>query len=254
PAGPFITAIDGHPASTRYAGNDPLIQQGARQINNPDAADAMVKDLYGAGMLGIHLVYDDRGGAVPKLDSNVVKALIEAAERRGMWVSAQASEEDDLVSLARWGVNPVFFSGAIEKPLALGPLVEQDTWLIPSTTFDQEKWISLPYAILDSLGVQVGFGSSQHHSQFRFGEAFHQAISTQMRGGRDPLKMLRAATWGAAQNLKADDRLGRIRSGFQADLLLISGEAWKAPESWQRPDWVMARGNVLVRNGQIVED
>jgi imidazolonepropionase-like amidohydrolase len=66
--------------------------------------------------------------------------------------------------------------------------------------------------------------------------------------GLEPLHALRAATVGAARAIGIEDKVGRLRSGYNADLIVVKGDPSKDIAALRSVRLVMRRGRVLFRS------
>ena len=56
-----------------------------------------------------------------------------------------------------------------------------------------------------------------------YGFGIARELELQQEAGFDPLEVIEHATWNGARMLGLDDRLGKVREGFVADLLVVNG-------------------------------
>ncbi len=73
-----------------------------------------------------------------------------------------------------------------------------------------------------AAGVPIALGSDVNNPFVFPGFSTHQELAWMVEAGLSPLAALRAATSSGAAFLRADDRIGRIAPGFEADLLLLA--------------------------------
>jgi imidazolonepropionase-like amidohydrolase len=71
--------------------------------------------------------------------------------------------------------------------------------------------------------------------------------------GLSNLEAIRSATLAGAELLEIEGNVGSIAPGKIADILVVDGDPSTSLEDLARVDVVMRSGNVLVRNGRIVD-
>ena len=69
--------------------------------------------------------------------------------------------------------------------------------------------------------VTTGDDAGYIYSMYGFGIA--RELELQEEAGFHPLEVIEHATWNGARMLGLDDRLGKVREGFIADLLVVNG-------------------------------
>ena len=69
--------------------------------------------------------------------------------------------------------------------------------------------------------VTTGDDAGYIYSMYGFG--ISRELELQEEAGFAPLEVIEHATWNGAQLIGMDDRLGKMREGFIADLLVVNG-------------------------------
>lgn len=100
---------------------------------------------------------------------------------------------------------------------------------------------------LDRAGVPILVGTDTPNPLLVPGFSLHHEMAALERAGIPRVRVLRAATLGAAEFLGVDDDVGAVRPGLRADLLLVRGNPLESLENAGRIETVVARGNVLDR-------
>jgi imidazolonepropionase-like amidohydrolase len=83
------------------------------------------------------------------------------------------------------------------------------------------------------------------------GFMLHRELELEVQAGIPPLKALQIATWNAARLLKQEGRLGVVRRGAAADLILVDGNPGEKISDIRRGRIVMKNG-VLFRCDQVL--
>jgi imidazolonepropionase-like amidohydrolase len=92
-------------------------------------------------------------------------------------------------------------------------------------------------------GVRFAMGSDAVYTMF--GENTRE-LAWFVKAGMTPEQALRTATVDAAQLLGVDDRLGRLKPGYLADIAAIDGNPLENIDAVQKVRWVMKAGSVVV--------
>jgi cytosine/adenosine deaminase-related metal-dependent hydrolase len=80
--------------------------------------------------------------------------------------------------------------------------------------------------VLHEFGMKGGLittGDDAGYIYSMYGFGISRELELQEEAGFQPLEVLEHATWNGARMLGLDDRLGKLREGFIADLLVVNG-------------------------------
>jgi imidazolonepropionase-like amidohydrolase/ABC-type multidrug transport system permease subunit len=120
--------------------------------------------------------------------------------------------------------------------------------------------MSMPIAI-DNLkrawqhGVTLVTGSDAGNFLVIHGPTVQHEMALWVKAGIPPAVALQAATYNAARLLKADDHIGSIRVGNDADLLIVDGNPLEDISVTERISWVVYKGErVYDRAGLFNQD
>ena len=80
------------------------------------------------------------------------------------------------------------------------------------------------------------------------GPAIHRELQLWVEAGIPPAVALQAATYNGAKLLRAADRMGLIRKGYEANLLLVDGSPLKEISVTERISMVMFKGERVDRS------
>ena len=81
------------------------------------------------------------------------------------------------------------------------------------------------------------------------GPAVHRELQLWVEAGIPPAAALQAATYNAARLLRADQRIGLIRKGYDASLLLVDGNPLQDISATERISTVFFKGERVDRSG-----
>jgi imidazolonepropionase-like amidohydrolase/ABC-type multidrug transport system permease subunit len=120
--------------------------------------------------------------------------------------------------------------------------------------------MSLPIAI-DNLkrawqhGVTLVTGSDAGNLLVIHGPTVQHEMALWVKAGIPPAIALQAATYNAARLLKADDHIGSVRVGNDADLLIVDGNPLEDISVTERISWVVFKGErVYDRAGLFTQE
>ena len=94
------------------------------------------------------------------------------------------------------------------------------------------------------LGIPLICGTDAGVKVTPFDETYLE-LMLMVQAGLSPLEAIRSATVRAARALKLDQQIGRIREGYQADLIAVRGNPLVDVSVFGRVDWVMRSGDAV---------
>jgi len=196
---------------------------------------------------------------LPQLSLAELTVLVEEAAAAGRDVMAHAHGSAGVVNAVRAGVRSVEH-GTLLTDEAIGLMVEQGTWLVPTLLAPQgvldaaAAGVALSDYVLDKArsvleahrvsfaravdaGVRVAMGTdcpvAPHGENLR-------ELELMLAGGMSPGAVLRAATLSAAELMRLDGELGSLEPGKRADLVVVDGDGLdleglrgRVRETWQ---------------------
>ena len=257
-AGPVITAPGGHPAGTLLKGNDAVIKLATRQVAKLDEGRAAVRELASGGVDLIKVVFDSgrpdsRFGLVPKLDAEVLQAVIAEAGASKLPVTAHwgnASELPILVAarpaqLEHAGRTPI--PDSVIKEIADARIAVDPTLAILSSILPPAEFSSGPFDNVRRLakaGVAITAGTDAPLGGLRFGDGLHRELELLVEAGLSPMEAIQAATIHPARILRRAD-LGTIEPGMRADLIVVAGHPLRSISDTRNVRMVLRDGKVF---------
>ncbi len=97
-------------------------------------------------------------------------------------------------------------------------------------------------------GTPLAMGSGSGTPMLVHGPALHRELQLWVDSGLSPAVVLEAATYDAARLLKAENRIGRVREGLEANLLLIEGNPLEQISSTEHIAAVLFKGERINRS------
>jgi imidazolonepropionase-like amidohydrolase len=114
----------------------------------------------------------------------------------------------------------VYFRGSVEN---------HGSYFFGWTSSQEAKWRKQYRIWMDAVrafaskGGLVTTGDDAGYIYSMYGFGISRELELQEEAGFHPLEVIEHATWNGAKLLGLDDRLGKIREGFIADLLVVNG-------------------------------
>lgn len=256
PSGRVFTAKGGHPVGTLMANDETASEAFAYQVSDINSARQVVKEMMDNGLSGITMVLDDIEGHVPKLTPEQVRALIEQVHKAKGWACVRIGTSADMRTAANAGADMIEYMPRDElDSVTLATLIETKPLLIPlliagdkletKPLGDERKGAAEKAAMLYRAGLQIGVGSMVGEED-SYGKLFHAEFAALVQAGVPTAHLLESATVYGAVPLKADDVLGKIAPGYEANLIMVAEKPWENLSVLDRPSWVMQQGRIVV--------
>ena len=246
------------PRRSDYAFDPP---QGAEEVSGIDEIVRAVRRQAAEGADWIKVYADfsvgPRGEVLPTFSAEELRALVETAHALGRPVAAHASSAEGMRRAVLAGVQtiehgdggtPEVFRLMKEKKVAWCPTLAAaeayaeyfDGWRkgagdVPARVVQSRAAFRAALA----AGVTICFGGDV--GVFSHGDNVRE-LELMVAGGMTPLAALRAATSGNAKSFGLDDRLGRIATGYRADLVAVEGDPTRDLAALRRVRAVVSRG------------
>ncbi len=160
----------------------------------------------------------------PGIDANL-EPIRQAMLGKGAVVVAVDRDDDILACVAAFeahGIKPILW-GAKSAIKVAGQIQGRVAGIITGTNV----------ARLSQAGIPIAFASQAEQGA----AALPQRVAALVAGGMSPTAALRSLTSDAARMFALDDRIGFLRAGFDADVLLLDGSPLNVSSTIQRV-WV----------------
>ncbi|MBF8290096.1 MAG: Metallo-dependent hydrolase [Chloroflexi bacterium] len=273
-AGAMLTRPGGGGEVTGEAGIDipASLRQGV--VRDPAEVRRTVHRLIEAGADVIKLIVTGavltRGTKVDdvELPGPMIRAAVEAATERGVFVAAHAHGARGIQIAAECGVRSIEH-GSLLDDAGIAAMLAHGTWLVADVydgdwideTGRREGWpaetLAKNAATTEAqrngfsralaAGVRMAFGTDS-------GVYPHPFVARQfpimVRFGMSPLEAIRAATVDAAELMGWSDRVGTLAAGRFADLVALAGDP-TADISLLGSPIVVMKGGVVVRDDRL---
>lgn len=257
-AGPIITAPGGHPAGTLLKGNDAVIKLATRQVAKLDEGRAAVRELASGGVDIIKVVFDSgrpdsRFGLVPKLDAEVLQAIIADASAANLPVTAHWGNTSELPILISARPAQIEHGGrmpipdSVIKEIAGARIAIDPTLAVLSSALPSAEFSSGPLENVRKLaraGAAITAGTDAPLGGLRFGDSLHRELELLVEAGLSPMEAVQAATIRPARILRRAD-LGTIEPRMRADLIVVAGNPLLSISDTRNVRMVLRDGKVF---------
>lgn len=223
-----------------------------------DGAD-LIKITATGGVLSVA-----RSGQNPQFTDEELREIVRVAADYDMHVAAHAHGTEGMRRAIRAGVHSIEHGTYMEDDV-IELMIEHETWYVPTISagrFVAEKaaiegyfppvvaakaaaigpLIEQTFARAHAAGVKIAFGTDcgvcPHGSNA--GE-----FALMVEAGMNPADALRSATISAAELLGRSEDLGRIETGYAADLVAVSGNPLESVEVLEQVRFVMRDGQIM---------
>ena len=249
--GPIFTAPEGHPAGDLFRSEPWLGAEVCRQFGPGEggAAAREVASLALRGVDAIKVAYDGCNGTLPRLDEEVLAAIVAAAHRAGLEVHAHVGSATEALTALRSGVDvcehvPEADGAGLWERVA-DAMAEHQAAICPTLVAltagrgaeaarQAARWV----AHLGQRGVPVHAGTDLGNAGVRPGQGLHDELSLLVQGGLSATQALAAAT------VASGGRSGRSPEGVPADWLLVRGDPLSDLGVLRQPTLVVQSGRV----------
>jgi imidazolonepropionase-like amidohydrolase len=267
---------DAHPSRTIW-GNDPETCDNAGAYpDTPEEARALVRELVAAGVDCIKIIVADSfiftyPEKLPPLADDVMEAIIDEAHKLDMWVVCHIDCAPDAIKLIGYGADEIdhlISMGIAELPgedtydELFRLMVEKGTWFVPTVTIVRtynhlvlekgapatiDEYFIPHYKRAYEAGVRMGCGCDSGAPAVLWGPSLHEELKEYVYSlGMTPLEAIRCVTLNNAVILGIEDKVGTIKEGMLADILVVDGDPSKKIDDTSKVRMVLREGAIVV--------
>jgi imidazolonepropionase-like amidohydrolase len=267
---------DAHPTRTIW-GNDPdTVENAGCYPETPEEARQGVRELAAAGADYLKVtvamyqlsVYP---GTLEPLADDVMEAIVDEGHKHGLWVMCHIDSASDAIKLINYGADEIDHLIAIGLPelpdeatydRLFQLMADKGTWLVPTIILARmrdhrmaEKGVPttvdgyfIPhYRKAYEAGVRMGCGCDSGAPRVPWGASLHAELKEYVHGvGMSPLEAIKCATQNNATIFGIDHKVGAIREGLLADILIVDGDPAKRIDDTQNICMVLKEGAIVL--------
>lgn len=240
-----------------------LVNGEYRIVNGVDDTRAAVREAIARGARVIK-IYPEATPQRTRMSVEEIQAAVSEARRHGVPVAAHATSDASIREAVEAGVTSVEHAYEVSDE-TLRLMAARGVWLVPTDPSLQmavnftATWPDPPsredveahlapgrdrLARARRLGVPIAMGSDMYvpYPDGR-GRASLETMQGYVEAGMTPAEALQSATWNAARML-GDERLGVLRAGAYADLVVVEGDPTLSLAPLTAPRMVMKAGRI----------
>ena len=217
----------------------------------------------------------------PAFTLDELRAIVEAAHRAGLPVTAHARGINGITVLAESGIDQIehcrmevapgtwefdepLAHRLAEKEIIAAPTLAASFRALQRQAAGDEVGVragAIPIPIrqqnarlLREAGVPVVVGTDAGACLARFDEAVHLELELLVEAGWSPVEAIEAGTLGAATAIRREDELGSIETGKLADLLVVRGDPTREISDVREVEQVYLGGRSVIMDGNLAGD
>jgi len=202
-----------------------------------------------------------KSGENPQFTNNELEALISIAKDYGLWVAAHAHGKEGMLRAVNAGVTSIehgtFMDSEVMDAMKKNgtyyvPTILAGEWVAKKSKIDnffpelvRPKAAKIGPQILDTFtkahkyGVKIAFGTDSGVSAH--GDNW-QEFALMVKGGMSPLETIQSATLETAKLFRLENEIGKIKTGFSADIIALRDNPLENIESLKDISFVMKEG------------
>ena len=202
-----------------------------------------------------------KSGENPQFTNNELEALISIAKDYGLWVAAHAHGKEGMLRAVNAGVTSIEHGTFMDEEVMDAmkkngtyyvPTILAGEWVAEKSKIDnffpelvRPKAAKIGPQILDTFtkahkyGVRIAFGTDSGVSAH--GDNW-QEFALMVKGGMSPIETIQSATLETAKLFRLENEIGKIKTGFSADIIALRDNPLENIESLKDISFVMKEG------------
>ena len=202
-----------------------------------------------------------KSGENPQFTNSELEALISIANDYGLWVAAHAHGKEGMLRAVDAGVTSIehgtFMDSEVMEAMKKNgtyyvPTILAGEWVAEKSKINnffpelvRPKAAKIGPQILDTFtkahkyGVKIAFGTDSGVSAH--GDNWQEFL-LMVKGGMSPLETIQSATLETAKLFKLENEIGKIKTGFSADIIALKNNPLENIESLKDISFVMKEG------------
>ncbi len=269
-AGAAISIIGGHGDVSGFRPEVIAVLGAGNTCTGPDECAARVREFSrrGADVIKITatggvLSQQGRGLGQHFTDAEM-SAIVTTAHNLGLKVAAHAHGARGIERAARAGVDSIEH-GTFADAAAIKVMKANNTYMVPTLMAftgirdrlgkniytptvevkvrETLKVVGQGLKAAHQAGVLIAFGTDS--AVFEHGRNAEEFEIMVRLGGMTPTEAVASATTGAAKLLGLESEIGRIATGYSADLIAVDGDPLQNVRVLEKINFVMVRGRII---------
>ncbi|MCH5192438.1 MAG: amidohydrolase family protein [Oscillospiraceae bacterium] len=266
--GPNFTAPDGHPANTLGKDNPWIRREMAIEVATPEQVSEGIDRLKQAGSDFLKFTYQggdywyfDEKLHINRLDKSLMQQIISEGREKGLKTTAHVFYKEDVQELLEAGIYGIEHGVLDTKLDPDDPIIklwkDSGARFVPTVnamTYEKEP-TRLPNSlhnlkILYDAGIPIAMGTDNMFEMMG-GDVEHRELAYYVEAGLTPMEAIVLATKNGAEHLGISYRKGLVRSGMEADLILLDEDPAKNIANMQFIDKVFLKGKLVFSQNVI---
>ncbi|HEY7334289.1 MAG TPA: amidohydrolase family protein [Bryobacteraceae bacterium] len=187
----------------------------------------------------------------------IPEALFARMKQQGVTYDPTLAVLDSVGALERGSIAPI--EGSLVQQVAPPELLASIKTAMSSPEIQSRRALDagIPYRLEIAeknllaayrAGVTLVTGTDSGNPLTLHGPAVHREMQLWVKAGIPPAETLQAATYNAARLLGVDNRIGLIRAGYEANLLMVEGNPLQDISATERISLIMFKGENRIRS------
>lgn len=258
----------------------PLVMKGghggqwlSRAASGQDDVQLAVREVIAEGAQVVKLMTAHSWGPLPDKPESLrkyftvpeLRSAVETAHRANVKVSAHSHGVDSIDANLEAGIDSIEHGSALTEEL-VQRMLEQGTYLVPTISSyanfvkrgreegESEQRVNEAAYVVErhraglklaiEAKLKIAAGTDSGFQYLGHGAALIDELEIYVELGMRPVDALRTATTVAAELLGRQDQIGRVATGFDADLLITRGDPLEDVSQLRGVEYVMAQGRL----------
>ena len=261
-AGPVVTAVGGHPATTIFRNNPFGRSLVAAEVSNEDEAREQIRFLKRKGVDYVKFVYQGDGVRTQKLRPGIARVIIDEAHKLDLRVGVHSGGIEDTVFLLESGVDTLLhgISQQITDDNVIQLLANKKAYYVatlqvmnrPGAPILRTANTMANLGLVSKHAVKIAVGTDTFLPFFKPGVNTHREAALMVEAGMTPMAVIVAATRTAAEQLQKLSDFGTVEPGKVADLLIVEGNPDQDIQALGSVHTVIREGQIVVREGKLI--
>ena len=260
--GPNFTDPNGHPSVTLGSNSEWARKEMSIEVTTPEQISAGIKELKEAGVDFLKFTYQggdyyyfDKKLEITRIDKALMQQIVREGKENGLNSTAHVfyySDVKELLEAGIYGVEHGILDFDLEPDDEIIKLWKKTgTHFVPTVnamTYEKDQ-TRMEHSkhnlkVLHDAGILIAMGTDNMFEQMT-GEVEHRELAYYVEAGLTPMDALVMATGNGAKHLGIADRKGLVKTGMEADLILLDENPAENIYNIKLINTVFLKGNVV---------